>query len=437
MKDLLAEAGVPDRPLRLFTRSAAAIGFLRSLDGPWVVKTDGLAAGKGVLVTDSLAEAEADVTASCRATLRRAGRRVVIEEGLTGPECSLLVLCDGERLAPLAPAQDHKRPGDGDPGPTPGAWAPSRRCPSSTTGSSIAGGRGRGPPAGGAAAAGDRLPGRPLRRAHAHAVGPEGARVQRALRRPRDPGGPAPLRRRPGRASGRGGRGRAGDRRRGSRPRPPCAWCWRPRAIPRRPRTGDPIDRPRRRAAAARRHRLPRRHGARPRGRRRGHLRRPGARRDRPRATPWPRPGPVPMPGVDAISWPGMHHRTDIALRRPAPATRPGPAGRRHLPPSESRGTPMIPRYAPNEMAAALRRRGPVRHVAAGRAAGHRRLGRGRRRPRRRRPRLPGARARRRRRLRRGGGRARAGHRPRRRRVRRRRPGAPSASPRARGSTTA
>ncbi len=121
MKELLAEAGVPTARFGVFTEVGPAVEFLRSLDGPWVVKTDGLAAGKGVLVTDSLAEAEADVAAKLSGdAFGDAGQRVVIEEGLTGPECSLLVLCDGERLAALAPAQDFKRRDDGDLGPNTG-----------------------------------------------------------------------------------------------------------------------------------------------------------------------------------------------------------------------------------------------------------------------------------------------------------------------------
>jgi phosphoribosylamine--glycine ligase len=121
MKTLLDEAGVPTARFGSFDDVAEAKAFLRSLPGPWVVKTDGLAAGKGVLVTESLAEAEADVEAKLSgAAFGDAGRSVVIEEGLTGEECSLLVLCDGERLAPLAPSQDFKRVGDGDTGPNTG-----------------------------------------------------------------------------------------------------------------------------------------------------------------------------------------------------------------------------------------------------------------------------------------------------------------------------
>ena len=121
MKGLLDEAGVPTARFGAFDDVAEAKAFLRSLPGPWVVKTDGLAAGKGVLVTDSLSEADADVEAKLSgAAFGDAGRSVVIEEGLVGEECSLLVLCDGTRLAALAPSQDFKRAADGDAGPNTG-----------------------------------------------------------------------------------------------------------------------------------------------------------------------------------------------------------------------------------------------------------------------------------------------------------------------------
>jgi phosphoribosylamine--glycine ligase len=131
MKELLAEAGVPTARFGVFTDVDPAVEFLRTLDGPWVVKTDGLAAGKGVLVTDSLDEAESDVVAKLSGdAFGSAGRRVVIEEGLTGTECSLLVLCDGERLAALAPAQDFKRRDDGDLGPNTGGMGAYSPVPS-------------------------------------------------------------------------------------------------------------------------------------------------------------------------------------------------------------------------------------------------------------------------------------------------------------------
>ena len=131
MKELLAEAGVPTARFGVFTDVGPAVEFLRSLHGPWVVKTDGLAAGKGVLVTDSLAEAEADVAAKLSGeAFGEAGERLVIEEGLTGTECSLLVLCDGQRLAALAPAQDFKRRDDGDDGPNTGGMGAYSPVPS-------------------------------------------------------------------------------------------------------------------------------------------------------------------------------------------------------------------------------------------------------------------------------------------------------------------
>ena len=121
MKEVLAEAQVPTARFAVCSEVADARAFLRSLPGPWVVKTDGLAAGKGVLVTASLEEATADVEAKLSGrAFGEAGRTVVVEEGLAGEECSLLVLCDGRRLTPLAPAQDFKRIGDGDTGPNTG-----------------------------------------------------------------------------------------------------------------------------------------------------------------------------------------------------------------------------------------------------------------------------------------------------------------------------
>ncbi len=121
MKELLASAGVPTAGHRAFTDPEPAIAYLRSLAAPFVIKTDGLAAGKGVLVTESIAEAEADVREKLSGeSFGAAGERVVIEEGLTGPELSLLVVCDGTRAVPLAPAQDFKRLGDGDAGPNTG-----------------------------------------------------------------------------------------------------------------------------------------------------------------------------------------------------------------------------------------------------------------------------------------------------------------------------
>jgi phosphoribosylamine--glycine ligase len=131
MKELLDKAGVPTARWASFDDLAGATSYLRSLPGPYVIKTDGLAAGKGVLVADSLTEAESDIDAKLSGdAFGAAGRQVVVEEGLNGPECSLLVLCDGERLVPLAPAQDSKRLGDLDRGPNTGGMGAYSPVPS-------------------------------------------------------------------------------------------------------------------------------------------------------------------------------------------------------------------------------------------------------------------------------------------------------------------
>lgn len=121
MKEVVAAAGVPTARYAAFTEVDPAVEFLRTLPGPWVVKTDGLAAGKGVLVTPSLDDAVADVRAKLAGeAFGDAGRTVVIEEGMTGPELSILAVCDGTRAVALAPAQDFKRIDDGDAGPNTG-----------------------------------------------------------------------------------------------------------------------------------------------------------------------------------------------------------------------------------------------------------------------------------------------------------------------------
>lgn len=133
MKQVLDDAGVPTARHGAFSQLEPALAFLRSLPPPWVVKTDGLAAGKGVLVTPHLALAEADVEAKLSgASFGDAGRTVVIEEGLAGPELSVLAICDGSDAVALEPAQDHKRLGDGDIGPNTGgmgAYSPVPMAP--------------------------------------------------------------------------------------------------------------------------------------------------------------------------------------------------------------------------------------------------------------------------------------------------------------------
>jgi phosphoribosylamine--glycine ligase len=132
MKEVLGAAGVPTARFATFDalEAGAAMDYLDTLPGPWVIKTDGLAAGKGVLVAHSLEEARQDITAKLSGSaFGDAGRHIVIEEGLAGEECSLLVLCDGTRVVPLIPAQDFKRVGDGDTGPNTGGMGAYARMP--------------------------------------------------------------------------------------------------------------------------------------------------------------------------------------------------------------------------------------------------------------------------------------------------------------------
>jgi len=121
MKELLVEAGVPTARHWTVTEPDQARTVLASLSAPYVIKTDGLAAGKGVLVTDDMGAALGDVEDKLSgASFGDAGATVVIEEGLVGPECSLIALCDGSRAVAFAPAQDFKRALDGDRGPNTG-----------------------------------------------------------------------------------------------------------------------------------------------------------------------------------------------------------------------------------------------------------------------------------------------------------------------------
>ena len=121
MKELLVAAEVPTAGHGSFTELEPALRYLDTMSDLFVIKTDGLAAGKGVLVTEDRAEAEEAVRAYLSGeAFGDAGLRVVIEEGLTGPELSVLAVCDGHRAVPLAPAQDFKRIGEGDVGPNTG-----------------------------------------------------------------------------------------------------------------------------------------------------------------------------------------------------------------------------------------------------------------------------------------------------------------------------
>ena len=133
-KEVMASAGVPTAMAYVCTTLEEVARALDAFGAPYVVKDDGLAAGKGVVVTQDRDEALAHARACLSRTVTPDGERpaVVIEEFLDGPEVSLFCICDGTDAVPLAPAQDFKRLGDGDSGPNTGGmgaysplpWAP-------------------------------------------------------------------------------------------------------------------------------------------------------------------------------------------------------------------------------------------------------------------------------------------------------------------------
>jgi phosphoribosylamine---glycine ligase len=130
-KDVMAAAGVPTAAAHVFDDPEACVRHLATASAPYVVKADGLAAGKGVHVGDDLEVA----TAFARDVLREPGTRCVVEDYLDGPEVSLFALTDGTTVVPLLPAQDAKRVGDGDTGPNTGgmgAYAPLPWLPAGT-----------------------------------------------------------------------------------------------------------------------------------------------------------------------------------------------------------------------------------------------------------------------------------------------------------------
>ena len=120
-KDFLARHGIPTGSYGNFTELEPALAYLRAQGAPIVIKADGLAAGKGVIVAEDLAQAEAAVTDMLSGNaFGDAGCRVVIEEFLDGEEASFIVIADGEHALPMASSQDHKRIGEGDIGPNTG-----------------------------------------------------------------------------------------------------------------------------------------------------------------------------------------------------------------------------------------------------------------------------------------------------------------------------
>jgi len=130
MKDFCARAGVPTAEYRRFTDADLARAYIREKGAPIVVKADGLAAGKGVVVATTLDEALAAIDdAMVAGRFGKAGAEVVVEEFLDGEEASFFALCDGEHALSFGAAQDHKRVGDGDTGPNTGgmgAYSPTK-----------------------------------------------------------------------------------------------------------------------------------------------------------------------------------------------------------------------------------------------------------------------------------------------------------------------
>src|SRR5690606_24300725 len=127
-KDFLARHNIPTAAYQSFTEVEPALAYLREMGAPIVVKADGLAAGKGVIVAETLAQAEDAVRDMLSGNaFGEAGCRVVVEEFLDGEEASFIVMVDGEHVLPMATSQDHKRVGDGDTGPNTrrlGAYSP-------------------------------------------------------------------------------------------------------------------------------------------------------------------------------------------------------------------------------------------------------------------------------------------------------------------------
>ena len=120
-KDFLARHNIPTAEYQNFTEVEPALAWLREKGAPIVIKADGLAAGKGVIVAMTLEEAEAAVQDMLAGNaFGDAGHRIVIEEFLDGEEASFIVMVDGEHVLPMATSQDHKRVGNGDTGPNTG-----------------------------------------------------------------------------------------------------------------------------------------------------------------------------------------------------------------------------------------------------------------------------------------------------------------------------
>ncbi|MFY9376850.1 MAG: phosphoribosylamine--glycine ligase [Peptococcia bacterium] len=132
-KDLMQKYGVPTAKYGVFTEADKALSFAREMKGPWVVKADGLAAGKGVLICQSILETEQAIQqVLVERSFGEAGAKLIIEEYLEGEELSLMAFCDGHTVIPMVSAQDHKRVFTGDQGPNTGGMGAYSPAPLAT-----------------------------------------------------------------------------------------------------------------------------------------------------------------------------------------------------------------------------------------------------------------------------------------------------------------
>ncbi len=183
-KDLCRANNIPTAAYERFRSAAPAKDYIRTKGAPIVVKADGLAAGKGVVVAQSVTEAEEAVDMMFGGSLGAAGVEVVVEEFLDGEEASFFALCDGETALPLTTAQDHKRVFDGDKGPNTGgmgAYSPAPNIDDAMSARVMK--EIIQPTLRAMKAMGATVQRRPLCRADDHARRSEADRIQRALRR--------------------------------------------------------------------------------------------------------------------------------------------------------------------------------------------------------------------------------------------------------------
>ena len=132
-KALMKKYGIPTAAYEVFTDKDAALSYVEAQGAPIVVKCDGLALGKGVVVAQTLEEAKAAVVNMMEnKAFGAAGAKVVIEECMTGPEVTVLAFTDGKTIVPMPSSQDHKRAYDGDKGPNTGGMGAISPCPNYT-----------------------------------------------------------------------------------------------------------------------------------------------------------------------------------------------------------------------------------------------------------------------------------------------------------------